>query len=183
MFNARNISILVLGFFLGYGIEKHDIYQKLLANFSINKSVLKVNEWKDSKLTVSNYSYGVPMYLNEPYADTIGDKRLEGLSIIKIMRHQKGDIKLKINYPITIYRVTNDEDNKKLYHDYENTNIKVKLIGNSSVHNKVVKKDFKPGLIVLAPGGPVSTSPVLFKYKKNIEDINVYIYSDLSLQN
>ncbi len=182
MFKPINFLILVLGFFLGYKIEKHDIYQRLLVNFSSTNSALKVNEWKDSKLTVSNYSYGVPMYLNEPYSDTIGDKRLEGLRIIKIMRHQKGDIKLKTKYPITIYRVTSDED-QGLYHDYEDTNIQVKLIGNSSVHNKVVKKDFKAGLIVLAPGGPVSTSPVLFKYKGNFKDLSIDIYSDLSEQN
>jgi len=53
------------------------------------------------------------------------------------------------------------------------------LVGISSIHDKVVKKDFKPGLIVLAAGGPLSSSPILFELKGNFKNKMIQIYSDL----
>ena len=180
MLKKRSIIFLLLvGFFLGYKIEKHDVYQRLLANLQIKKNkTSKVSEWHDAKLTFSRYSFGVPMYLDHPYSDSIGDKRLEGLNIIKIARHQKADIRIYTKYPISIYRVTNDKNNG-LRHDFKNTDIKVNLVGISSIHDKVVKKDFKPGLIVLAAGGPISSSRILFELKGNFKNKMIQIYSDL----
>ena len=179
MFKISNILILFLGLFLGYKIEKHDLYQGILAQFQYRENKrLGVSEWHDSKLTYSNYSFGVPMYLDKPYTDSIGDKKLEDLRIIKIARHQKANINIESKYPITIYRITTSE-NHGLMHDYEKTNIKVKLLGVSSIHDKVVKKEFKPGKIVLAPGGPVSASPILFQLKDNLNTKIIDIFSNL----
>lgn len=42
MLKKRSIIFLLLvGFFLGYKIEKHDVYQRLLANLQIKKIKLQ----------------------------------------------------------------------------------------------------------------------------------------------
>jgi len=179
MLKLSSILILIIGFFLGYKIEKHDVYQRILANIQTKKyDTLNVSEWHDSKLTYSKYFFGVPMYLDKPYSDSIGDRRLDGLNLIKIARHQKAKIKINSKYPITIYRVTTS-DNNGLNHNYEETDIKVKLTGFSSIHDRVVKKDFKPGHIILEAGGPISASPILFKLKGNLEETKIDIKSNL----
>ena len=90
MFKISNILILFLGLFLGYKIEKHDLYQGILAQFQYRENKrLGVSEWHDSKLTYSNYSFGVPMYLDKPYTDSIGDKKLEDLRIIRVLDIRK----------------------------------------------------------------------------------------------
>ena len=142
------------------------------------KNVSIVSEWHDSKLTFSHYQAKVPMYLDEPYSDSIGDKRLNGLNIIKIRRHQKAKIILNTKYPITIYRISPEKDHG-LSHNYEKTNIKVQLNGYSSTHKNVLKKEFQPGKIVLSPGGPIAASPVLFKFNPTINKQTIDITSDL----
>lgn len=99
-----------------------------------NESI--VSAWHDYKLTFSHYQAKVPMYLDEPYSDSIGDKRLNGLNIIKIRRHQKAEIILNTKYPITIYRISPEKDHG-LSHNYEKTNIKVQLNSYSSIHKNV----------------------------------------------
>lgn len=186
-----NFLFLLVGLILGFLIQRSTFHQKLKTLFvnrieilfqesSIRdkKDNLGVNKWHDSKLTFSQYKFGVPMYLDEPYADSIGDRRLEGLKIIKIRRHQKANVRIESEVPLIIYRVT-PKENHGLIHDYLKTDIKVLLNGYSSQHVNVLRKEFKPGSIVLAPGGPISASPILFSIEKNLEDKNIDIFSDL----
>ena len=69
-------------------------------------------------------------------------------------------IKIKSDIPLTVYRLISNEENT-LNHKYSKTDIKVKVVGYSLTHTDVVKKDFNPGLIILNPGGPTATNPIL----------------------
>ena len=139
-----------------------------IKNYSADN--LQVKKWDEAQLTFSKYKSGVPLFLNAPYADTIGDDRLEGLYIIKINRHENRNIKIKTNSPITIYRLVN-ESNFNLKHPYEETDIKVKVVGYSLTHTNVLKKKFPRGDLILSPGGPISSSPILFSHNENLENI------------
>ena len=50
--------------------------------------------------------------------------------------------------------------------------IKILVEGQSTNHIYVVKKTFKPGIIILSPGGPISSAPILFSsFKNKVPDI------------
>ena len=50
---------------------------------------------------------------------------------------------------------------------YLETNIKIKVVGHSITHTKVVKKNFMPGSFILFPGGPTSSSPIFINTTDN----------------
>lgn len=135
-----------------------------------NKHNFKIKSWEEAHLTFSKYKSGVPFFLDRPYSDSIGDKRLEGLYLIKLNRHEKRNIIIKTNSPITIYRLV-PRSNFRLRHRYEETDIKVQVAGLSLTHTNVLKKKFEKGKLILSPGGPISSLPILFSQDVNVENI------------
>ena len=170
---------IFLGIVLGVIWYKYDFQPRpFISNFyrgdyeKLNNSNYKINNWDEAQLTFSKYKEGVPLFLDRPYSDAVGDGRLEELYLIQINRHEKRNISIRINSPITIYRFVSSS-NSGLKHKYAKTNIKVKVAGGSTNHINVVKKSFKPGNIILSPGGPISSSPILFSLEsiKNLSNI------------
>ena len=160
--------LIFLGIVLGviwykYDFQPRPFIRKLYRGDyeKLNNSNFKINNWEEAQLTFSKYKEGVPLFLDRPYSDTIGDDRLEKFYLIQINRHEKRNISIKINSPITIYRLLPSSDSG-LKHKYTKTNIKVKVAGRSTNHINVVKKTFKPGNIILSPGGPISAPPFCF---------------------
>jgi hypothetical protein len=86
--------------------------------------------------------------------------------LIKLTRHRnyKDYIKLKIKVPVTIYRILSKSNENNFLHLFEPTDIKVNIVGDSSSHTDVVKRDFMPGIIELAPGKGLSSSPILISH-------------------
>ena len=79
---------------------------------------------------------------------------------------------IKTNSPITIFRFV-PKENSGLKHSYKKTNIKVKVAGKSKTDLVyVLKKNFESGNIVLSPGGPSCSAPILFSsYGKQIPNM------------
>jgi hypothetical protein len=125
-------------------VEKDDILN------SYNKIVI-----------ASNYTVGNPLFIDRTYFDQLGDKRLEGLFQILIQRHQKGLVVIKAKKDLIVYRLVSLTNDNQVFDEYEETDIKVKVVGGSSEHTKVLKKKFPAGVITLFAGGPISASPIL----------------------
>ena len=91
--------------------------------------------------------------------------------LIQINRHENRNIVINTKSPIIIYRLV-PKGNAGLKHSYEKTKIKVMVQGRSTNHIQVVKKTFKSENIILSPGGPISSAPILFSsYGKEFPNI------------
>lgn len=161
------ISLIFLGFILGglwyrYDLPPRPILRKI---FKSKNNYLTKSNWPNlyekAQLTYSRYKKGVPIFLDRPYVDSIGDDRLENLYLIQIKRHEKNYIRIKTDSPLTIYRLV-PKGKSGLRNNYQETGIKVKVKGISTNHIYVLKKKFKPGIILLSPGGPTASAPILF---------------------
>ena len=142
-----------------------------IENTNSYKNFDSIPSYEDAQLTYSKYKKGVPLFLDRSYSDAIGDNKLEELYLIQINRHENKNIIINTKSPITIYRLV-PKGNAGLKHSYEKTNIKVMVKGVSSNHIRVVKKTFKSGSIILSPGGPNSSAPILFSiYGKEFPNI------------
>ncbi len=126
------------------------LFKKQGKQFSYKRSIL-----------VSRYTAGSPLFIDRSYYDQIGDKRLEGLFQILTTRHRQGLIVIKEKNPLTVYRLVSESNENHIFDEYKETDIRVKVLGSSSVHTKVLKKNFPKGIVSLAAGGPVSASPIL----------------------
>ena len=181
MIFVHKAGLVLLGIFLGIIWYRSDLQPRPLIRRIYRGDYKKFSEeylgnknWDDAQLTFSKYKLGVPLFLDRPYSDSIGDKKLEDLYLIRINRHEKKNIKIQTLSPITIYRIIPEIKNN-LRNNYKKTNIKVKVLGKSIDLNHVVKKKFEPGIIILSSGGPISSSPILFSTKLNetITNINI----------
>lgn len=167
----KNIFLVLFSFTCGIFYYKYqlppillirDLAKKYEISFIKERPdyLIKVKKWKEAIYTFTDYKKGVPLFLDKSYLDEVGDKRLDGLKLIQIPRHGTKKIKIKSDIPLTVYRLISNEENT-LNHKYSKTDIKVKVVGYSLTHTDVVKKDFNPGLIILNPGGPTATNPIL----------------------
>ena len=182
----KYIAVFLIGVILGGFVYRHrfDLIRITLGGDvykfqTLKKSPVKnVNEKFDvlrthaKSILVSRYTAGSPLFFDRSYFDQIGDKRLEGLYLIQIMRHRKTSIEIDMGTPLTVYRLISLSNENDIFNNYIETDIKVKVVGSSSVHTKVIKKDFLKGTIRLHAGGPVSASPILISVKG--EDFSEY---------
>ena len=113
-----------------------------IENTNFKKNIDSITSYEDAQLTYSKYTHGVPLFLDRSYSDALGDKRLEGLYLIQINRHENKNIIINTKLPITIYRLV-PKENAGLTHSYEKTNINVMVEGLSINHVQVLKKTFK----------------------------------------
>lgn len=118
---------------------------------------------KSNKMITVNYSTETPVFSDRLYFDTIGDERLEVLSLVQIPRHHKDDINIEAYRPITVYRLISDDNDNSPFESWSHTDIPINVRGFTTTHTRVVKKDFPAGTITLNPGGPIASSPILIK--------------------
>ena len=160
----KQIAIFLLGIILGGVIHNNRHYfllpfKKKLTEEQLAKKFNILNFYNKSIL-ISRYTAGSPLWIDRTYFDQIGDTRLEGLFLILTKRHRQKVIMINAINPLTIYRLVSDSNNNDIFDGYEETDIKVLVVG-GSVHTKVIKKQFQKGMISLTPGGPTSSSPIL----------------------
>ena len=81
--------------------------------------------------------------------------------------------------PLTVYRLISESNENNIFNSYRETDIKAKVVGFSSVHTKVLKKDFLKGTFLLPAGGPISASPILISVQgKDFPKFGFEITSD-----
>ena len=115
---------------------------------------------KNTKLLITSYRKGVPLFIDRPYIDTIGDPRLDGLFLIQLPRHYQDKIKIYSEKPFVVYRIIS-RTTKGLHKSYQKTDISVNVKGIASSQTMVVSKRYSRGQNTLHPGGPNSSSPIL----------------------
>lgn len=109
------------------------------------------------------YKSGVPVFSDRPYVDEIGHKALDGGYVVRIPRHLDYSVFLKIEKPVIIYRMLSPKNDNNVFKDWENTDLKSRVVGYSCSHTQIVKKQYEPGDYHLPAGGPESSSPIIVK--------------------
>jgi hypothetical protein len=157
----KYVIVFMLGIIMGGIIYKkrgalpfYQYYIQSSEKFNILTSYKK-------NLLVVKYSAGSPLFIDRSYYDQIGDKRLEGLFLIQTARHYHGVIVIQAKKPLVIYRIISEANENNIFDEYEKTDIKVKVVGGTSEHSKVIKKKFPSGVISLDAGGSKTFSPIL----------------------
>ena len=159
----KYIAVFLLGIILGGVIHNNRHYftrpfKKLSTEEAKKFNILN---FYNKSILISRYTRGSPLWIDRSYFDQIGDKRLEGLFLILTKRHRQDLVMINGINPLTVYRLVSESNNNNIFEGYEETDIRVLVVGASSVHTKVIKKTFPKGIISLAPGGPTSSSPIL----------------------
>jgi hypothetical protein len=115
----------------------------------------------DPNMIAIKYTAKTPVFLDKLYYDTVGDKRLEGLSLLQIPRHHAEDVTIDVNRATTIYRFISEDNDNEPFEDWTPTDIPIHVRGYTTTHTRVVKKEFPAGTITLSAGGPIASSPIL----------------------
>jgi hypothetical protein len=117
----------------------------------------------DPNMITLKYTAKTPVFLDKLYYDTIGDERLEGLSLVQIPRHHSENVVIDAYGPSTIYRFISEDNDNTDFDSWTPSDIPIHVRGFTTTHTRVVKKDFPAGIITLVPGGPIASSPILIK--------------------
>jgi len=113
---------------------------------------------------ISMYSAKTPLYSDRKYFNEINNNYFKGAYVVQIPRHDTTSTKLNCLDSLTVFRIV---DNKfKLKNDWKKLDIKVKVVGYTSILDKLVSKDFGPGLIDLKCNHPTNY-PIIIKTKEN----------------
>lgn len=152
----KNLIYYIIIFLVGFGVGL------LWFKFRIFP-IPQIDHYKTHIMPVAVYSKDEPIFNDRDYLNTDFDERLEGLYLIKLNRHRYYEdfIILDIKIPVTLYRIISMANENNFLHTYETTNIKVHVAGSSSVHTKVIKKSFLPGIVRFSSGNGPSSSPIL----------------------
>jgi hypothetical protein len=192
----KYIFIIILSSILGALIYKKNwfpisLYRTICygKDYLSKKTVYEPNHYFPEPYGVFYIPYfsGMPLFSNRPYHDSIGSKELENSYVIQIPRHFKGNLKIEINDEVLVYRILSDKNDNSLFSNWETTNIKIKVKGDSGNHTEVVKKKFNPGVVKLNSGGPKTSSPIIIKSISNslpdkIKINGILISSDYGLR-
>jgi len=109
---------------------------------------------------IVKYNTGTNIWLDRFYYNHENDYKLLNFYLVKISRHAKGNLSIKLMKDAEIYRAICEINDNHKYRDWDEANFTVVIIGKSCVHNKVIKKKFKKGNITLKAGGPISSDPI-----------------------
>ena len=139
-----------------YIIPKHIALLEYKDNVSGNTHI-------PPKIRVLPYAKGTPLFSDRNYEDSVGSDILNSSYVIQIPRHFDGNLTIKANKHIVIYRILSTQNNNQIFSDWNQTEIPVLVDGSSVKHSSVISKNFKPGDITLYSGGPVCSSPILVK--------------------
>ena len=115
------------------------------------------------QIRVLPYARGTPLFSDRNYEDSVGSDILNSSYVIQIPRHFDGNLTIKANKHIVIYRILSTQNNNQIFSDWNQTEIPVLVDGSSVKHSSVISKNFQPGDITLYSGGPVCSSPILVK--------------------
>ncbi len=157
------IGLFVLFAGLVFGAQWYRLYLFPFPQLNELKYPPEVRVPKSEKMITVIYTTETPVYSDRLYFDTIGDERLEDLSLVQIPRHHPDNMIIEAYRPITVYRFISDDNDNTPFDSWTPTDIPINVQGFTTTHTRVVKKDFPAGMITLNPGGPIASSPILIK--------------------
>ena len=114
---------------------------------------------------ISIYSEKIPLYSDRKYYNEIKNKFFEGAYVVQIPRHDTTSTKLNCLDSVSVFRIVDDK--YELKNDWKKLDIEVKVVGYTCIMDKIVSKDFGPGLIDLKYNYPTNY-PIIIKIKKNV---------------
>lgn len=114
-------------------------------------------------LLITKYQCGLPVFSDRQYYDIECDRRLDSSLIVQIPRHLEKPVRLKFTTDVIVYRLQTSSNDSKNFNGWKKTDIKLKVVGASCIHDHVFVKNFEPGEYEFNSGGSVSSSPILVK--------------------
>ena len=144
---------------------------------NINKNFKPIH-----KVFLKNYYPGINIYSDRHYYNHVNDNKLKGFGVIQLLKHQSANIELTSYDEIFVYRALCKHNNNNSYKDWEKVDFKILIITHSCIFEKLVKKKFNKGKIILRAGGPKSSDPIfVFNEKEGLKleidepNINIFI--------
>ena len=161
--------MIFLALFIGLvvGAQWYRLYLFPFPQLHQWKSGFQEYEEISKKIVLTIYTNNTSIYIDRAYFDSIGDKRLEGSYLLQIPRHFSKKIRFISNEDLIIYRPISESNNNKNYFqdNWVETDILISIQGQTSVHDRVVKKIFPANnLIELRSGGPISSDPIFIEF-------------------
>ena len=165
-------TILFLTVFVGIGLASFSYRSELkqLAKRVLIRLELREPEAKEPaviapprvEFPIKQYYFGLELFSDREYKDTIGNPLLDSLTIIQIPRHYNYPIKLRTRERVRIYRLLTISNDNTEFATWDSTAIQVYAGGISCVHSIIMTKEFEANQVVMLPaGGPVASSPIL----------------------
>ena len=136
----------------------------------------------EPQLNIEIYSKETNIFSDRTYYNHRNDEKLLNFYIIKNLRHSIKDIHINFLNDVEIYRAICTMNDNNMYNNWEIADFTVAIVGSwdSCVHNKIVKKKFKKGEVVLKSGGPQTSDPIfilsnLDNKKTKINNIEIHL--------
>jgi len=151
-----NLLILIFGIVLGMLIYRNNW-------FPLSQYRVLFTDNVEEKFFYVQYDVGVPLFSDRIYHDTIGNIAFDDTHVLQIPRHSTLPIRIELTSSVEIYRFITESNDNSIFEDWDVTGIKIGVYGHSCSHTKVVSKEFDKGTLILYPGGPIASSPILIK--------------------
>ena len=119
------------------------------------------------------YSKETNIFSDRTYYNHRNDKKLLGFYIVKNVRHSTKDIRIVFHNDVEIYRAICKKNHNNNYNNWAIADFTIAIVGYSCVHNKVVKKKFKKGEVILKSGGPTASDPIFILGSINIDKTKI----------
>ena len=150
-----------------------NISESKIRNNIIQKYYLEDPFLLSFKPEIKKYKSKQTFWSDRAYYNHKNDDKILKFHILSIPRHLKENISLNTFENIEIYRPTCVRNDNSIYNEWEVVDFELLIIGKSCIHRKVFKKKFKIGKIDLAPGGIISSDPILIKNLKDLDHIKI----------
>lgn len=123
-----------------------------------------------NELGVVTYASGDSIYEDRNYQSTEKAEELDGLSLVLLPRHLQYEITINCQSDsFTVYRPISDKNDNQIFRWWESTKIDFFSTGKTANLVGVVKKTFYEKIVILAPGGPIISSPIFIDSDSPVE--------------
>tara|TARA_B110000495_G_C22832920_1_gene485903 strand:- start:80 stop:643 length:564 start_codon:yes stop_codon:yes gene_type:complete len=174
--------IIVISFFIWGLITSHyKIFPYSLikiAKISTFDKIYKIKKnpkpyVKVSPLYIEVYSKEMNIFTDRKYYNHKNDEKLLNFFIIRNLRHSTKNIRINFINDVEIYRAICKKNHNNNYNNWEIADFTIAIVGTSCVHNKIVKKKFKKGEVVIKAGGPIASDPIFILGNLNIDKTKI----------
>jgi len=121
-----------------------------------------------------------PLFLDRPYVDTERNPGLEGLRVVRLPRHLRFDVELRVSEPAALVRFLSDENDNRAFANWERADdLRVNVPGRGCALTRAVRRRMAPGFAQLPAGGPCSASPLLVSTEGDVSARTVHSWNKL----